>query len=75
MSYYHDVKVNGIDTRHYENPPDMFDLTTPENLCYCYDVSWKWMDDGCLDEYIETTSHFPSINKSTIIFNIIKVCI
>ena len=30
--------VNGIRTRHFENLPEVFNLTLPENLCYCTNV-------------------------------------
>jgi len=37
--YIEDVMVNGIRTRHFENLPEVFNLTLPENLCYCTNVA------------------------------------
>ena len=38
MKYFGDVKVNGINTMNFEAAEDLFDLTTPNNMCYCHKV-------------------------------------
>ena len=38
VDYIEDVMVNGIKTRHFENLPEVFNLTLPQNLCYCTNV-------------------------------------
>ena len=39
VKYFGDVKVNGINTMNFEAAEDLFDLTSPNNMCYCHKVS------------------------------------
>ena len=51
VKYFGDVKVNGINTMNFEAAEDLFDLTTPNNMCYCHKVR------GLTHKYLKSSSH------------------
>ena len=51
MVFIEDVVVNGIKTRHFENLPEVFNLTRPENLCFCTNVEKCAVEVPGIDDY------------------------